>query len=42
MTDPKADFVSKRRGRNIALAVALVAFVGLVYAVTIVRMGAGK
>ncbi len=42
MSDLKREFLSKRRGRNIALALALVAFVGLVYAVTLVRMGAGK
>ena len=29
-----------RRGRNIAIALGLVAFVILVYAVTVIRMGA--
>jgi hypothetical protein len=40
--DPKKEFVAKRRGRNIALALALVAFIGLVYAITLVRLGAGS
>ena len=42
MSDPKregADFAKARRGRNIAIAVALVVFVILVYVVTIVNMG---
>ena len=29
-----------RRGRNIALAIGLVAFIVIVYAVTVIRMGA--
>ena len=33
------DFAKARRGRNIAIAVGLVAFVIIVYIVSIVRMG---
>ncbi len=49
MTDPKktvsvqpdkADAIKARNGRNIALAVGLVAFVVLVFVVTLVRLGA--
>ena len=43
MSDPSregADFAKARRGRNIAIAVGLVAFVILVFVVTVVRMGA--
>ena len=42
MSDPKRegdDFAKARRGRNIAIAVGLVAFVVIVYIVSIVRMG---
>jgi hypothetical protein len=37
-----ADLAAKRRGRNIAMAVALAAWVGLMYALTFVKMGGGK
>jgi len=49
LTDPKktlsvqpdkADAIKARNGRNIALAVGLVAFVVLVFVVTLVRLGA--
>ena len=43
MSDPNREdeaAAKARRGRNIAIAVGLVAFVVLVYVVTIVRMGA--
>lgn len=42
MSDPKSEpeeFAKARRGRNIALAVGLVAFVILVFIVTVVRLG---
>ncbi len=42
MSDPKQegeDFAKARRGRNIALAVALLLFVVLVFIVTVVRLG---
>jgi hypothetical protein len=42
MSDPNRegeDFAKARRGRNIAIAVGLVAFVVIVYIVSIVRMG---
>ena len=42
MSDPNRegeDFAKARRGRNIAIAVGLVAFVVIVYMVSIVRMG---
>jgi hypothetical protein len=42
MSDPQRegeDFAKARRGRNIALALGLVVFVILVFAVTVVRMG---
>jgi hypothetical protein len=42
MSDPKREgdeFAKARRGRNIAIAVGLVAFVIIVYVVSIVRMG---
>ena len=41
MSDPNreaADFVKARRGRNIALALGLIAFVIIVFVVTIVRL----
>ena len=43
MSDPgreTQDAAKARRGRNIAIALGLVAFVILVYVVTVVRMGA--
>lgn len=43
MSDPNRegeDFAKARRGRNIAIAVGLVAFIVIVYVVTLVRMGA--
>ena len=43
MSDPKREgeeFAKARRGRNLAIAVGLVAFVILVYVVTVVRLGA--
>ncbi len=49
MTDPKKtisvkpevdDATKARNGRNIALALGLVAFVALVFVVTLVRLGA--
>ena len=43
VSDPNAegaDFARARRGRNIALALGLIAFVALIFAVTIVRLGA--
>jgi len=43
MSDPNREdpaAAKARRGRNIAIAVGLVAFVALVYVVTIVRLGA--
>ena len=42
MSDPNGepeDFAKARRGRNIALAVGLVAFVILIFVVTVVRLG---
>jgi hypothetical protein len=39
MIDPKKEFIAKRRGRNIALALALIGFIVLIYAITIVRLG---
>lgn len=42
MSDPNRegeDFAKARRGRNIAIALGLVAFVIIVYVVSIVRMG---
>lgn len=43
MSDPKQEteaFAKARRGRNIALAIGLVAFVVIVFVVTIIRLGA--
>jgi hypothetical protein len=40
--DANAVAQAKRRGRNIALAVALAAWVALMYAITFVKFGAGK
>jgi hypothetical protein len=43
MSDPNSEseaFAKARRGRNIAIAVGLVAFVVLVFVVTLVRLGA--
>ena len=43
MSDPNRepeDFARARRGRNIALAVGLILFVILVFAVTVVHLGA--
>ncbi|WP_337185913.1 hypothetical protein [Phenylobacterium sp.] len=43
MSDPKREddaAARARRGRNIAIAVGLVAFAVIVYVVTIVRLGA--
>lgn len=42
MSDPNRegdDFAKARRGRNVAIALGLVAFVIVVYAVSIIRMG---
>ena len=42
MSDPSregAEFAKARRGRNIALALGLIAFVIIVFVVTVVRMG---
>lgn len=42
MSDPNRegdDFAKARRGRNLAIALGLVAFVIIVYAVSIIRMG---
>ncbi|WP_293364447.1 hypothetical protein [Phenylobacterium sp.] len=42
MSDPNGegdDFAKARRGRNLAIALGLVAFVIIVYAVSIIRMG---
>ena len=42
MSDPVRegdDFAKARRGRNIAIAVGLVAFVVLVFVITIVKLG---
>jgi hypothetical protein len=42
MSDPShegEDFAKARRGRNIALAIGLVAFVIIVFVVTVVRLG---
>ena len=42
MSDPSrepSDFAKARRGRNIALALGLIAFVIIVFVVTVVRMG---
>jgi t-SNARE complex subunit (syntaxin) len=43
MSDPKQEdppAARARRGRNIAIALGLVAFVVIVYVVTVVRLGA--
>ncbi|MFN9927410.1 MAG: hypothetical protein ACK53I_10790 [Phenylobacterium sp.] len=43
MSEPRredSDAARARRGRNIAIALGLVAFVIIVYLVTVVRMGA--
>jgi hypothetical protein len=43
MSDPNAEgeaFAKARRGRNIAIAVGLLAFVALVFAITIVKLSA--
>ena len=43
MSDPSreaAAFAKARRGRNIALALGLIAFVVIVFVVTVVRLGA--
>ena len=43
MSDPKSEseeFARARRGRNIAIAIGLIAFVILIFAVTILRLGA--
>jgi hypothetical protein len=39
MSDLNKEFTTKRRGRNMALALALLGFIVLVYAITIVRLG---
>jgi len=42
MSDPRRegdDFARARRGRNIALALGLIAFVIIVFVVTLVKMG---
>jgi hypothetical protein len=43
--DPKpmlsADFIRQRRGRNLALLAALVAFVVLIYLLSLVKLGGG-
>ena len=42
MSDPNAEpeaFARARRGRNIAMALGLVAFVVIVFVVTLVRLG---
>ncbi len=36
--EEEAEFVRRRRGRNIALALALAGFVALFYAITIVKI----
>ena len=36
-----AEWLRRRRGRNLAILFALIAFVGLVYWISIVRIGAG-
>ena len=43
MSDPSREavaFAKARRGRNIALALGLIAFVVIVFVVTVVRLGA--
>lgn len=43
MSDPNSEaeaFVRARKGRNLAIALGLVAFVVLVFVVTLIRMGA--
>jgi hypothetical protein len=43
MSDPNSEseaFAKARRGRNIAIALGLVAFVLIVFAVTVLRLGA--
>jgi len=43
MSDPNREaesFAKARRGRNIAIALGLVAFVIIVFAVTVIRLGA--
>jgi hypothetical protein len=43
MSDPNAeneDFAKARRGRNLAIALGLAAFVILIFVVTVVRLGA--
>jgi hypothetical protein len=44
-TDPKpmlsADLIRQRRGRNLALLAALVAFVVLIYLLSLVKLGGG-
>ena len=37
--DEQAEFQRRRRGRNVALALVLVAFVVLFYLITFARMG---
>jgi hypothetical protein len=37
--DEQTEFTRRRKGRNVALALLLVFFVILFYAITIVRMG---
>jgi hypothetical protein len=37
--EERAVFEKARRGRNLAIALGLVAFIVLVYAVTLIRMG---
>ena len=41
MHDESGDARRRRRGRNLALLFALLAFVVLVYVITVVRMGGG-
>jgi hypothetical protein len=39
--EEEAQFKKARRGRNLALALVLPAFVALFYAITIVKVGSG-
>jgi hypothetical protein len=39
--DPRSELHRKQRGKNLALLAALLAFVVVVYLVSIVRMGGG-
>ena len=39
--DATVELLRRRRGRNLAILLALIAFVALVYAISVVRIGAG-